>query len=87
MKYKMTLIFCIIAAVVLGAYLGEMCSDIEYLKFLGYSKSFGFDSTTFDIQVISLTLGFRVEMNVMQLLLLAISIFVARKLADAIKTS
>lgn len=88
MKYKLMLFLCIVTAIILGAYLGGLCADstAPYINWLGFSKSFGFDTISMDLAVLKFDLGLHFDLNVMQLLFILIAVVVAPKLADKIKT-
>ena len=89
MKFRLTLLFCIIIAVIAGAFLGDLFANcgISYLSWLGYGKSFGFDTFALDLHILQLDLGLHMNINVMQLLLVVLAIAVAPKIANAIKTN
>lgn len=86
-KARLTLLFCTVIAVVLGAFLGELCSVSEnaYIHWLGYGKSFGFDTISLNLHVIELSFGLHMDINVMQILLIVAAIALTPKIAASIK--
>ena len=89
MKFKITLFFCLVAAVICGYFLGEVfaSSSIAAISWLGKVFTFGFETTSFDLRIIRLNLGLHIDINVMQLLFLILAIAIASKIAASIKTS
>ena len=88
MKFKLTLFFCIVIAAVVGGFLGELAAGSlnPYVKWLGYSAAFGFDTKSLNLHILQLDLGLHLNINVTQLLLVALALVVAPKIAEAIKT-
>ena len=76
----------IITAAVLGGLLGNLCDGVYGLSWLAYSKAIGLDATTLNLSVFDLTFGIHVQMNVAQIILLALALVVSPKIANAIKT-
>ena len=89
MKFKLTLLFCIIIAVISGSFLGSLCAKSAYksISWLGLSTSFGFETKSLDLHVLQLSIGLHVDINVVQILLIAIALVIAPKIAASIKTS
>ncbi|MGN0591296.1 DUF4321 domain-containing protein [Ruminococcus sp.] len=85
MKNKLVLLFMIITAAVLGGLLGNLCDGVYGLSWLAYSKAIGLDATTLNLSVFDLTFGIHVQMNVAQIILLALALVVSPKIANAIK--
>ena len=86
MKNKLVLLFMIITAAVLGGLLGNLCDGVYGLSWLAYSKAIGLDATTLNLSVFDLTFGIHAQMNVAQIILLALALVVSPKIANAIKT-
>ena len=89
MKFKLTLFFCIAVAAIAGGFLGELAakSRSPYVSWLGYSAAFGFDTLHFNLHILQFDFGLHVNINVTQLLLVALALVVSPKIASAIKTS
>ena len=86
MTNQLVLLFMIITAAVLGGLLGNLCDGVYGLSWLAYSKAIGLDATTLNLSVFDLTFGIHVQMNVAQIILLALALVVSPKIANAIKT-
>ncbi len=85
MKYAVYMSFLSICALVLGSMLGNKAVGTEGFSWLGYSKTFAFEPGTFlDLDVIKLTFGISITVNVAQLLLVAVAIIVYYKTAPKI---
>ena len=89
MKFKLTILLCIIVAVIAGSYLGDLCAQSMFksVSWLGYGASFGFETKSLDLHVIQLTIGLHIDINVLQLIFIVIALAVAPKIAASIKTS
>ncbi len=89
MKFKLTLFFCLVAAVLTGSFLGDLCAKSTYksVSWLGLGATFGFDTKALDLHVLQMNLGLHVDINILQVLLIALALVLAPKIAKAIKTS
>lgn len=77
MKYALYMIFLTICAIVFGGMLGNMVIGTDGLSWLGYSKTFAFEPGTFiNIDVLKVTFGISITMNVAQLVLIVVAIVV-----------
>ena len=76
----------IVTAAVLGGLLGNLCEGVYGVSWLAYSKAIGLDATTLDLSVFDLTFGIHFQLNVAQIILLAVALFVSPKIANAIQT-
>ncbi len=88
MKYKLCLFFCLIVSIIAGYYCGNFFGglDIAFFSWLGNSKTFGFDSFGVQLGFMDFSLSLHCEINVMQLILMFLSFFIAPRVADKIKT-
>lgn len=69
---------CLVLAVVLGKFGGDAALAVSWLKWLGYSVSFGFGPAVLDINILQLTLGLHLSLNVLQgILVVAVILFYA----------
>lgn len=85
MKYAVYMSFLSVCALVLGSMLGNKAVYTEGFSWLSYSKTFAFEPGTFlDLDVLKLTFGISVTVNVAQLLLIAAAIFIYYKTAPKI---
>lgn len=75
------LLLFICAGLVIGGLLGQLASQVEWLNWLAYGQSFGInDPFTIDLNVLKLTFGFNLNINIASIIGLGISIFLYRKL-------
>ena len=75
------LLLFICAGLVIGGLLGQLASQVEWLNWLAYGQSFGInDPFTIDLNVLKLTFGFEVNINISSIIGLGIAIFLYRKL-------
>ena len=75
------LILFICSGLVIGGLLGQMASQVEWLNWLSYGQQFGIkEPFKLELNVISLTFSFMVNINVASIIGLAIAIFLYRKI-------
>lgn len=87
MKYALYMFFLALCAIILGGMLGNMVISTDGLSWLGYSKTFAFEPGTFlNLDVIKLTFGLTITINVAQIFLLVTAIIVYYKTAPKIFT-
>lgn len=71
----------IFAGLVIGGLLGEVASQVEWLKWLAYGQTFGIDSPfVLNLNILRLTFAFSLHINIASIIGLAISIFLYRKI-------
>ena len=85
MKFKKALITLLlfVSAIILGQFIGKMCTDISALSWLSYAVSFGFPVSqpfVLDLSVLQLALGFYVSINVAQITLFVLALFLYKPL-------
>ena len=79
--------FLALCAIILGGMLGNMVISTDGLSWLGYSKTFAFEPGTFlNLDVIKLTFGLTITVNVAQIFLLVTAIVVYYKTAPKVFT-
>ncbi|MDE5854532.1 MAG: DUF4321 domain-containing protein [Ruminococcus sp.] len=87
MKYALYMFFLALCAIILGGMLGNMVISTDGLSWLGYSKTFAFEPGTFlNLDVIKLTFGLTITVNVAQIFLLVTAIVVYYKTAPKVFT-
>lgn len=87
MKYAFYMFFLALCAIILGGMLGNMVISTDGLSWLGYSKTFAFEPGTFlNLDVIKLTFGLTITINVAQIFFLIAAIIVYYKTAPKVFT-
>ena len=75
------LLLFILSGLVIGGLLGEFAKDISFLWWLSYGQSFGLSNPIeLDLNVVKITFGLMVNINVASIVGLLIAIFVYRKI-------
>ena len=78
-KYWVFLIF-LFSGIIIGGLLGELAASVPFLSWLAYGKSFGLvEPLVLDINILVLTFGFTVELNVASIIGILIALFVYKK--------
>ena len=75
----LTLIFLLLAALVVSALVAKYTADVEWLKWLTWGESVGLDSVNLDLAVINFSFSFKMQVNAVQIICIAAAIFVKRK--------
>ncbi len=75
-KNTFTFIFFVLAGIVLGGFIAYLCDGRSYVGWLAWGKSIGFDPVTFDLSVLTFTLGFKLKVSVAQIFCIAIMLIV-----------
>ena len=78
MKNALFLCFCLLAGVIAGGLLAQLCAGIPALSWLAYSKTLRF-APQLDLSVLRLNLDFVLELSAAQVITLALAIFVYRR--------
>ena len=74
------LIVFILAGLVIGGLLGELASKVDFLWWLSYGQDFGLSSpVALDLNIIKLTFGLQLKVNIASIIGMAIAIFIYRK--------
>lgn len=80
-KNMWILLLFICAGLVIGGLLGQVAAQVDWLNWLSYGQSFGIaEPFTIDLNVIKITLGFIININVASIIGLAISLFIYKKI-------
>ena len=80
-KNTWIVILFIFAGLVIGGLLGQVASQVDWLSWLAYGQTFGIqDPFILDMNVLSLTFAFSIQINIASIIGLAIAIFLYRKL-------
>lgn len=74
------LILFILSGLVIGGLLGELASKVDFLWWLSYGQEFGLSSPiVLDLNIIKLTFGLTLKINIASIIGMAIAIFIYRK--------
>lgn len=74
------LILFILSGLVIGGLLGQMASQVDWLNWLSYGQQFGFGNPiVLELNVIKLTFGITVNINIASILGMGIALFIYRK--------
>ena len=75
------LLVFLLSGLVIGGLLGELALSVEWLKWLGYSQSFGLSTPIeLDLNVIKITFGLMFDISISSIVGMAIAIFIYRKI-------
>ncbi|WP_432408909.1 DUF4321 domain-containing protein [Wukongibacter sp. M2B1] len=72
------LLLLLLVGLVIGGVIGDIFRDS--IKWLGYSKSIGLKPTTLDLNVVKLTFGFTMSINLASIVGLVIAIIIFSRL-------
>lgn len=74
------LIVFILSGLVIGGLLGELAAKVDFLWWLSYGQDFGLSSpVVLDLNIIKLTFGLQLKINIASIIGMAIAIFIYRK--------
>ena len=74
------LLVFILSGLVVGGLLGELASKVDFLWWLSYGQEFGLSSpVVLDLNIIKLTFGLTLKINIASIIGMAIAIFIYRK--------
>ena len=74
------LIVFILSGLVIGGLLGELAARVEFLWWLSYGQEFGLTNPiVLDLNIIRLTFGLQLKINIASIIGMAIAIFIYRK--------
>lgn len=81
MKAKNTLIlvFLLLAAVVLSALISTLTEGVEFLRWLTWGDSVGFDTVNLDLAIINVSFSFKMQVNVLQVVLIGAALLLYKK--------
>jgi hypothetical protein len=75
------LLIFICSGLVIGGLLGEMASQVDWLSWLSYGQQFGLkEPFTLELNVIKITFGLMLNINIASIIGLAIALFLYRKI-------
>lgn len=79
-KNTLILVFLVLAAVVLSALIGTLTQNVEFLKWLTWGESVGFDAVNLNLAIINLSFSFKMQVNVLQVILIAAALLLYKKI-------
>jgi hypothetical protein len=79
-RFWLFIIF-LFAGIILGGLLGELATNVSFLSWLSYGKSFGLtEPFVLDISILQISFKFLVQLNVASIIGILIAIIVYRKI-------
>ena len=80
-KNTWALFLLLLAGIVIGSFIGYLVRDISWLSWLNYGKGFGLDQpVVLNLDVLKLTFGFYIKINIASIVGVIIAAFVYRKI-------
>lgn len=79
LKKNLLLIFCLLAGIVVGAMLAQLCANVSFLSWLSYGGTIGFSPDNpfvLDLSVLRLTFGFSFTVSVAQIITIGLAVFI-----------
>ena len=73
------LLFFLLAAVVLSALVSHFTEGISWLEWLTWGDSLGFDTVNLDLVIVQLSFAFKMQVNVLQILLIGAGLLCYKK--------
>lgn len=75
-------LFLVCVGVVVGTLAAQLCRDVPLLSWMGYGMSFGMATpATFDLQVVTLTLGVSLNLNISVIIFIILSVVLGNLIA------
>lgn len=78
-KNTLILVFLVLAAIVLSALIGTLTRNIDFLKWLTWGDSIGFDAVNLNLSIIDLSFSFHMQVNVLQVVFIAAALLLYKK--------
>ena len=78
-KNTLILVFLLLAAVVLSALIGTLTEGVEFLRWLTWGDSVGFDTVNLDLAIINVSFSFKMQVNVLQVVLIGAALLLYKK--------
>lgn len=79
-KSTWILLVFICAGLVIGGLLGQVAAQVDWLSWLAYGQTFGIQEPfVLNLNVISITFAFSININIASIIGLAIALFIYRK--------
>ena len=78
-KNTLILIFLVLAALVLSALISTLTESVDWLKWLTWGESVGFDLGQVNLAIIDFSLSFHMQVNVLQILFIGAALLLYKK--------
>ena len=79
-KGRLISLLFVLAGLVIGGLIGNVASNVSWLSWLSYGEEFGLmDPLVLDLNVLTLTLGLTIKINIASIIGVIISLIVYRK--------
>lgn len=79
-KGRLISILFVLAGLVIGGLIGNLASNVSWLSWLAYGEEFGLmEPLTLDLNVLTLTLGLTIKINIASIIGAIIALVVYRK--------
>ena len=78
-KNPWALFLLILAGVVLGGFIGTFASDVSFLSWLNYGKSFGLESPIIlDLSILVITFGLKINITIASIIGILVALIIYR---------
>lgn len=79
-KGRLVSILFVLGGLVIGGLLGDLAANVDWLNWLAFGEEFGLkDPIVLDLNVMALTLGLTIKINIASIIGVIIALFVYRK--------
>lgn len=79
-KSSWVLILFILAGIVLGGFLGEILAPYSFWSWLSYGKTFGIETVTLNLSIITVTFGLQIKINIASIIGIIAAILIYRRI-------
>ena len=79
-KNSLILLFLVLAAVVLSALISQLTQQIDWLKWLTWGDSLGFNLQNVNLAIVNFSFQFEMTANVLQVILIAAALLLYKKI-------
>ena len=77
-KSTWVLVLFILAGIVLGGFLGDLLAHYDFWSWLAYGKTFGIETVSLNLSIITLTFGLQIKINIASILGIIAAILIYR---------
>lgn len=79
-RYWVFLIF-LFSGIIIGGLLGELASNVSFLSWLSYGKSFGLtEPLLLDVNILQVSFGFSIQLNVASIIGILVAMLIYKKI-------